>query len=219
MAPARLRPTARRYGGATAEERTAERSSRFLEAGLELMGTRGIAGTTVRGLAEESGLAARYFYESFPTLDDLIVAVFDRLTEEAATRAIAAVAATAGTDDDARTRAVLAEMVDLSLEDPRVGRVLFVESIASPVLAPRVRAESRRFAGMVAATASAGDPEAATDNLPAELQVAAQFLLGGVAHTLRAAIQGDLTASRDQIVDILVGLFSAVGRLRPQPTN
>ncbi|NHA01109.1 hypothetical protein G5V59_17810 [Nocardioides sp. W3-2-3] len=55
---------ARRYGGQDAAQRVAERRARLLAAGLAVMGERGVAGATVRGVAEASGLAARYFYES-----------------------------------------------------------------------------------------------------------------------------------------------------------
>lgn len=204
----------RRYGGVSAEERVAQRRARLIEAGLDVMGTRGIAALTVRGLAEETGLAARYVYESFPSLDDLQLAVFDRIAEEALHRSFAALASVpAGEDGDtrtARTRAVLAEMVDLLLEDPRKGRVLLVEASSSPVLGPRVLAEARRFAGFVAATASSGDPLGDSEQLPADVRVAAQFLIGGMGSAVGAVLQGDITMSREQLVDVLVRLFTAV---------
>jgi hypothetical protein len=101
-------------------------------------------------------------------------------------------------------------MVDLLLEDPRKGRVALIESITSPVLGPRVLAESRRFAGMLAATTSAGDPGLPADGLPAETRLTAQFLIGGVAHALGAVLQGDIEVERDRLVDVLVDLFRAV---------
>jgi AcrR family transcriptional regulator len=202
---------ARRYGGRDAAERTAERRARLVAAGLDLMGKRGAAAITVRGVAEASGLAARYFYESFEGIEDLQVAVFDAIAAEAADRAIAALASAAD-DPAARIRAVLAEMVDLFLEDPRKGRIVLTDSVASPVLGPRVLLESSRFAGMVAATASSGDPAAAADDLPVELRLTAQFLIGGVAHAIGAVLRGDVVAERDRLVDVLVAQFLAVTR-------
>lgn len=204
---------ARRYGGVSAEDRAAERRARFLDAGLELMGTRGVAGTTVRGLAEHTGLAARYFYEGFDGIEALQLAVLEEIAAEATTRALDALAS-APPQDDARTRAVLAEMVDLMLEDPRKGRVALIESVSSPVLGPRVLEESRRFAGLLAATASSGDPGAATGSLPSDLRVTAQFLIGGVAHALGAVLHGDLVIDRDELVDVLVDLFLTVDPAR-----
>jgi AcrR family transcriptional regulator len=205
---------ARRYGGRAAGERVAERRARLLEAGLELMGTRGVAGATVRGVAEASGLAARYFYESFASIEALQLAVFEQIAGEAATRSLGALAA-APDDAAARTRAVLAEMVDLFLQDPRKGRIALLESITSPVLGPRVLEESRRFAGMLAATASAGDPAESPEGLPVAVRLRAQFLIGGVAHTLGAALQGDIEVERDRLVDVLVELFLSAAALRP----
>ncbi|MBM7517756.1 TetR/AcrR family transcriptional regulator [Nocardioides nitrophenolicus] len=201
--------SARRYGGRAAGERVAERRARLLAAGLELMGTRGVVGVTVRGVAEESGLAARYFYESFASIEALQLAVFEQIAAEAAQRALGALA-TAPDDPAARTRAVLAQMAELFLEDPRKGRIALLESITSPVLGPRVLAESRRFAGMLAATASSGDPAQPDAALPVELRLRARFLIGGVAHALSAALQGDVEVERDRLVDVLVDLFLAV---------
>lgn len=200
---------ARRYGGQDAAERAAERRARLVAAGLDLMGERGIGATTVRGVAEASGLAARYFYESFEGIEALQVAVFDAIAAEAAERAIAALAAAAD-DPAARVRAVLGEMVDLFLDDPRKGRVVLIDSVTSPVLGPRVLQESSRFAGMVAATASSGDPAAAADDLPVALRLTAQFLIGGVAQAIGAVLRGEIAADRDQLVDVLVARFLAV---------
>lgn len=208
---------ARQYGGVAAEDRVAERRARFLAAGLEVMGTRGLAGTTVRGVVEEAGLAARYFYESFAGIEELQVAVFDQIATEAADRALDAVLAAPRTVDDPsadvraeRTRTVLAAMVDLMVEDPRKGRIAVIESVSSPVLGARVLEESRRFAAMLAATASGGDPQGEAAGLPDDLRMTAQFLIGGVAHVFAAALQGDLDADRDHLVAVLTRLFVAV---------
>lgn len=175
------------------------------------MGNRGVAGTTVRGLAEQTGLAARYFYESFEGIEALQLAVFEEIAGEALTRALEALASTTA-DEVARTRAVIAEMVDLMLEDPRKGRITLIESVSSSVLGPRVLEESRRFATLLAITAAGGDPEAVRGELPTDLRVTAQFLIGGVAHALGAVLQGDLDVERDELVDVLVDLFLTVHR-------
>lgn len=201
----------RRYGGLTAADRVAERRTRLLEAGLELMGTRGTAGTTVRGVAEHSGLAARYVYESFPTVDDLVVAVFDAIAAEALTRALEAFASAPEREEE-QTRAVLGAMVDLVLDDPRKGRVLLLEAPASPQLAARMTTEIKRFAGLLAATASSGSPLGELDGVPPEVHVVARFMTGGFAHSLAAVLSGDLPVGRDRLVDALVGLFGAVSR-------
>ena len=199
----------RRYGGQTADDRGAERRAKLLAAGVQLMGTRGIAGTTVRGVTEASGVAARYFYESFADLEALHLAVYAEVIEEAARRSVVALAQ-APDDHQARSRAVLGELVDLILGDPRKGRILVLEATASPALGRRSLAESSRFAGMLAATAAGGDPNVAPDNLPTELRLVSQFLVGGVTATIGAVLLGDVEADREHLVDVLVALFEAI---------
>lgn len=200
----------RRYGGQDAADRVAERRSRLLAAGLELMGTRGVAGTTVRGVTELSGVAPRYFYESFADIEALHLAVYGEVIEEGAQRSVAALA-NAPADEQSRIRAVLEEMVDLILGDPRKGRILALEATASPALGRRSLAESRRFAGMLASSAaSGGDPGLEPDGLPTDIRLIAQFLVGGMISTVGAVLQGDVEVDRAHLVDLLVTLFQAV---------
>ncbi|HKY59189.1 MAG TPA: TetR family transcriptional regulator [Aeromicrobium sp.] len=200
----------RRYAGVSAADRAAERRARLLAAGLELIGTKGLSGTTVRGVAAESGLAARYFYESFATIDDLHLAVFDEIEREAQERALGALAKTAGGGEREQVHAVLSEMVDLMLSDPRKGRVALLETVNSPVLGPKAIAASQHFAALLAATSASGDPLSPTDGLPVEVRVIAQFLIGGVGHTLGAVLLQDLPIEREALVDVLADLFLAV---------
>jgi AcrR family transcriptional regulator len=200
----------RRYGGQEAADRVAERRSKLLAAGLELMGTRGVAGTTVRGVTELSGVAPRYFYESFADIEALHLAVYGEVIEEGAQRSVTALA-NAPADDHARIRAVLEEMVDLILADPRKGRILVLEATASPALGRRSLAESRRFAGMLASSAaSGGDPGLEPDSLPTDIRLIAQFLVGGMISTVGAVLLGDVQVERQHLVDVLVAMFAAV---------
>lgn len=209
----------RRYAGQTADDRVAERRAKLLAAGLDLMGNRGISGTTVRGVTEASGVAARYFYESFTDVEALHLAVYDTVVEEVARRSVAALAE-APDDDLARTRAVLGEMVDIILGDPRKGRILVLEATASPALGRRSLAESSRFAGMLASTASGGDPAVAPDGLPTDLRLVSQFLVGGVTSTIGAVLLGDVEVGREHLVDVLVALFEAIRTASPgQPRD
>src|SRR5260370_23231648 len=70
----------RSYGGVSAEQRVAERRERFLAAGLEEFGTRGVLSTGVKDVCRRAGLTDRYFYESFRDGGELFTAVFDRAT-------------------------------------------------------------------------------------------------------------------------------------------
>src|SRR5688500_17768138 len=100
------------YGGVSAEDRRATRREQLLEAGLELLGTEGWAGTTMTGVCAKAGLTERYFYESFPDREALLLAVFDRITAEAAETVLAAVASSPR-DARPRSRAAIAAYVEL----------------------------------------------------------------------------------------------------------
>ena len=105
-------------------------------------------------------------------------------------------------------------MVDLLLEDPNKGRLLLLEAQTSPILADRVRQETLRFAGMLAATATTGDPLTDAELIPAETRLAAQFLIGGMSAAVASVLRGDIGIDRDALTETLVMLFRAVDRRR-----
>ena len=64
MAPRTDASSARPYRGVRADERLAMRHSRFLAAGLDLLGAeqQDVSELTVRGICREASLAVRYYY-------------------------------------------------------------------------------------------------------------------------------------------------------------
>ena len=66
----------RAYGGVSAEQRSAQRREKFLQAGLKVFGGQGFRAGTVRVLCKEAGLTDRYFYESFADTEALLKAVY-----------------------------------------------------------------------------------------------------------------------------------------------
>jgi len=189
------------YGGRSGDDRIAERRAKFLAAGLELMGTKGVAATTLRGVATLSGVAARYFAESFATIDDLHVAVFNEIAAEIEANGLAAIAGTTG-GPRAQARAALGAVTDLLLDDRRKGRVVLIESASSPVLGPRRLAEGIRFGTLVSAAAS----NAASAEL-LDIQLTAQFVNSGVAGVLISVLTGEIEIDRDYLVDRLTDLL------------
>ena len=61
----------------TLEQRTAERRERFLEAGLNIFGNEGFHAATVRKICKEAGLTDRYFYESYSSMEALLIEVYE----------------------------------------------------------------------------------------------------------------------------------------------
>src|ERR1700761_9280591 len=66
----------RRYGGASFEDRQADRRERLIAAAIEVFGRWGREGATVAAICAQAGLTARYFYESFPNRDALFLEAY-----------------------------------------------------------------------------------------------------------------------------------------------
>lgn len=199
----------RAYGGVPAEQRQAERRGRLVDAALTVIGADGTSALTVHRVCRTARLNERYYYESFPSLDDLVLAV----AEEAGSRLVTVlVAAMAGAADDSRAQAtaVIGAGVDLITADPRLGR-LVVESAGHPVLS-RVRADLAK--GLVVMIVEAGLTTLKIEHTPAvekDATFAATMLLGGLLEVLTAWTAGTLDLDRDELVDRCVATFLLMG--------
>jgi AcrR family transcriptional regulator len=207
MATATTRP----YRGVSAEQRRADRRERLLEAGLDLFGSDGWGATTVRGVCARAGLTERYFYESFKDREALLLAVFDEIIAEA-TRVVLEAVAAAPHDEREKSRAAIAAFVDLMTDDPRKGRVAFVEAMGSEQLMLRRLATMRAFAQLITDQAQAFYGKSSVPRADAELT--ALLLVGGLAETLIAWLGGSLELSRDRLVDHVADLFVAASSVR-----
>lgn len=198
----------RTYAGTSSEDRVLERRRRLIEAGLESLGTVGASGTTVRSVIERSGLAPRYFYESFDSLDDLQVAVFDQVIVEVESTALCAMDA-APRRPRLRIRAVIEALTELLLDDPRKGRVVLVESLSTPALGPRRARASQRFAALLAASSQSAWHE--LDDRDPAITTTALFATGGFGEILTGQLMGQLAVDHDVLVDDLTELFLGTG--------
>jgi AcrR family transcriptional regulator len=187
-----------------AADRVAERRTLLLDAGLELLGTLGLAGTTVRGVCAAARLNARYFYESFPDIDALVVAVFDRVVEELREAGETAVQA-AGSDPVARVRALVGATVSYVDTDRRRARVLYVEGRGNERLVRRRVESGSVITGLIAAEAGGGEPGVAHHMVGA-------FVVGGFSELLVRWLAGEIPVGREQLVRDTAELFLALGR-------
>ena len=117
----------RQYAGLSTEQRKRQRREQFIEAGIQVFGSAGYHGATVRKLCAEAGLTARYFYESFDSTEALLLAVFEqcmqRITEHVS---VAVDAATSGESSDQLIDTVL-DAFFIQMQDKRVARLLMLE--------------------------------------------------------------------------------------------
>jgi len=115
-----------RFAGMSKEGRRSARRRVFIEAGTDAIAEFGVAELKVRAICETAELTERYFYESFENLQqfafEVVLDVSHRVSARLLSEAIQI------TDGHARLRAVSKTLVSIIDEDPRVGRILFVEA-------------------------------------------------------------------------------------------
>ncbi|MGH9046293.1 MAG: TetR/AcrR family transcriptional regulator [Acidimicrobiales bacterium] len=201
-------PRPRRFTGLSPADRLHQRRTLLLDAALDLLGTAGWSAMTVRSVLETARLNPRYFYESFSDLDQLAVALYDRVVAQLGEAIWAALAEARDAPGD-QVRAVVDCTVSFVDEDRRRGRVLYAEGLGNEALNRR-RVET---AGMVVAFvedhAAGRRPSGAAS---AELgRVATSILVGGFNQLLVDWLAGRVPISRDQLVDDATALFLALG--------
>lgn len=118
----------RRYGGASAAERRAERRERLIRAAIVLYGEQGYRNTTVAMVCRAAGLTPRYFYEAFENSEALLAETFREVSGFVAQHVEAAAAAAAVSGPpDVRLAALLTAYYDLLRQDPAGARVFLSE--------------------------------------------------------------------------------------------
>ncbi|MEM7256084.1 MAG: TetR/AcrR family transcriptional regulator [Pseudomonadota bacterium] len=117
----------RQYAGRSKEQRISQRREQFIEAGIQVFGSAGYHGATVRKLCAEAGLTARYFYESFDSTEALLLAVFEQCMQRITDHVSVAVeAATSGESSDHLIDTVL-DAFFIEMQDKRIARLLMLE--------------------------------------------------------------------------------------------
>lgn len=134
----------RQYGGRAVTERKAERCRRFLDAATRIFAERGYANCSLADVCAAASLSKRQFYEEFQTREDVLVAAYDRIQDDAA-----AVLVTALADLDPRMdmTAAMTAMVSAYLgsigSDPYRAKVAFIEVVGVSDRMERHRRERR----------------------------------------------------------------------------
>ncbi len=111
----------RRYSGQSFEDRQADRRAKLIAAALEVAGRAGLEGASVAAICAEAGLTARYFYESFPSRDEIFVEAY-RLAQE---RLLGNIAEAKGKSDT--PKGALKGFYTALYEHPGAARVFLVD--------------------------------------------------------------------------------------------
>ena len=177
-------------------------------AALDLLGTEGWQATTVRAICSRAHLTPRYFYESFPDRDALLLALFDDIAAESAAVTLVAVSEAGGSARE-KARAAIGAFVCLVTDDPRKARVLFVEAMGSEELARR-RFETLRMFGQLVADQGREfyGMQHSQDPL---IEASGLMTAGGLAEILLAWLDGTLKTTREQLIEDCTDLFVATG--------
>lgn len=203
----------RSYRGASAESRRADRRNKLLDAALQCFGHQGYHATSVRNLCQTAGLTERYFYESFPRSDALLMALYDTLTRQLETRVLEQIDS-ARPDPLAMSRAALEAYFAFN-ENPRVARVTHLEILGvNADIDRRYRASMQRFASLIASVLNDAAP--VPDAKAAQQQLVAAGLVGAAVQITTQWFLDDYRASRAEVVASTHLLFSAVLAHRTQ---
>ncbi|GJF14301.1 transcriptional regulator [Mycolicibacterium cyprinidarum] len=197
----------RPYRGVDGQQRIAERRRRLLEAGLDLLGGPAVSSDqattsdlTVRAICSQSGLAARYFYESFTDKDAFVGAVFDWVVADIAATTQAAVAAVPMRE---QSRAGMANIVRTISDDARVGRLLFSTHLANSAVV-RKRTESGALFALLSGQQFGTSLQLEPND---RIKAAGHFVVGGVAQTLSTWLSGDIAFTPAELATHLAALI------------
>ncbi|MEV0354751.1 helix-turn-helix domain-containing protein [Nocardia sp. NPDC050697] len=201
------------WRGQTLRDRSLDRREQMLDVGEELLGTGGAAAVTTRAVMRQTNLSPRYFYETFDTREDLVLAVYDRVETRLFERM-------REVDTGAGLRAAIREIFEICAryfeEDPGRARILLREPLADDTLrkhsADRAPAFLRLLIPVLGAEAGAVVPDG-----DEELALGAAALGGSLVSLYLEWTDGRLPVGRDRLADAAVAVvFAVLGAVREQ---
>lgn len=193
------------YRGQTAQERSAQRRTRLLEATLEVWSRIDGPPVTMTRVCQEAQLTERYFYEQFSGLEEALVDVLQGIQDEIVAVTTEAIAATTGGPAD-RARAAVQAFVDLVVADPRKGRVSMILAPGRPELRAQRTGMLRSLSEFAAAEAAELYGEEAEPG--PEGRLAAVIFIGGLSELVAGWLEGSIDATPAEIVEAATRAFT-----------
>lgn len=198
----------RPFRGVSAERRRAERRDKLVEAAIELIATQGLAGTKIKDVTDRAGVSPRYFYESFPDLETLLLTMVDDLIG----KVIAAIPpALAAAPDTAQGKAEAA--ITGFIRTVEANRLLFT---AGFIEAPRNEAvRVRMHAASDALIRIAAEQAIESYQIPIvgrrQMEFAARMVVNGSVATIGSWVQGEFDASPEELIQLFTDHYAGVG--------
>ena len=198
----------RAYRGASPHQRVEQRRAQLVDAGVDLFGTIGYRAATIEQICARAGLSKRYFYESFPDSEALLLASYERCCNEFHDALVIAVTAAPETIE-AQLRAALVGFFSAIDADQRGARIFLLEVLGvSTTVDEAYAAQFRIFASSVEVLA--GDAFS-TSRLPKpQLDVIAQGIFGAITTIATQWLLDHRRRPRAQLIDATSVLVLAV---------
>jgi AcrR family transcriptional regulator len=191
-----------RFRGQTADQRRSRRRRQLMDAAMDIIADRGVAGLKVRAVCVRAGLNDRYFYESFADCEALLLAAFDDQFAVAMMTLMAAAAA-APAQSGPTTRAAVEAAFRFVDQDPRRRRFL-VEVQTTEALQTRRRDLVRALAQVIVDQAR----ELLNDRHPDPNEtLAALALVSGLMELTTLWLQDELDVTREQLVEFMIAMI------------
>jgi AcrR family transcriptional regulator len=192
---------ARRYRGVPADERRQQRRRQLLDACLDLVGRDGTPAVTAESVSATAKLTKRYFYESFPDRDAILVTALDELFRDIDAEIRRA---SLPADGEGRARAIAEALVIALCRDSRRAR-LYAAAPALPAL------NARREQAIVAFTEVMAS-DALTAGLTDDVQrrLVARIVVAGVTDLVTSWLDDNLDVDRATVIDAIITMGRAL---------
>ncbi|BCO52307.1 TetR family transcriptional regulator [Mycobacterium paraintracellulare] len=209
MCQNRVVQPSRTYRGATPSQRAEQRRARLIEAAVDVFGTVGYRAATVDQICAGAGLSKRYFYESFPGSESLLLACYQRCADEIHQAMVSAVAQAPADTLDAQLRAALKGYFEAIDADQKRARITLLEILGvGPAVDAAWAAETQRFAASVETLAPAAFTKT---TLPkAQRAIIAEGIIGAITTAATLWLLQDRRRPRAQLINATHVLVLAV---------
>ena len=122
------------------EDRVLERRERLMQAALQLFATQGYANTTIETLCSEAKVTTRHFYQVFSSREELLLAVYNQITEELQVSLFSAMMAERQGLQE-KMQQVIQALVNNYLTDSRRAQIGVLEVVGASAIVEKRRRE------------------------------------------------------------------------------
>lgn len=209
-APEVITKRVRSYAGQEAPQRQRERRKKLVHAAVVRIGREGFAAASIDSLCAEAGLTKRYFYESFATREELLMAAYESVTRDYLQSILLA---TAPHLQDARqlVRAGLVETFGFVRRHPDKARLLMIEAMT--VRGQLGNVYGQRYDEFVTLLIGFTRPflmqSAPSDTV---FKVMAKSVVGGIIHLCQGWIATDFKQPEQELVDGMERIMAGLGK-------